>query len=67
MACLCLCRSLLALSFALIHASEPAVAAYIILAVTGYALFVLLAVRPVWWRIVDRVGRRGRAAADWES
>jgi Kef-type K+ transport system membrane component KefB len=58
--CLCVCvcffnRSLLALSFALIHASEPKVSLYIILAVSAYATFVLGVVRPLWWKVVDRV------------
>lgn len=48
-------RSLLALSFALIHASEPKVSLYIILAVSAYATLVLGVVRPLWWKVVDRV------------
>lgn len=51
----CVYRSLLALSFALIHASEPKVSLYIILAVSAYATFVLGVVRPLWWKVVDRV------------
>jgi len=47
--------SLLALSVALIHASQPSIAAWILLSVVAYALGILLVLRPIWGRIVDMV------------
>ena len=49
--------SLLALSVALIHASEPLIAAWILLSVIAYALGVLVCVRPIWSRVVDQVSQ----------
>lgn len=52
------CRSLLALSVALIHASKPVVAAWILLSVVAYAVAVLCFLRPIWSNVIHMVRRR---------